>query len=304
MKHSDSPPKLMGFAQMQEILEPHIAGIRKNIFISRELAIVHGNPQALRLVMRQHPPFSINDYRMGILVRGEIHANINLVEKHIGEGSVVFIGPGTIISPIAFSEHLEVYGIGISSEFPLPFAAGQMPFAFNGQVRDFQIEVDESNICTARHIIDTIWHIVHQKDYNRQTLTALVAALMHLYDGIYRQHADWLKASRSREQTIFDRFLYLVNQYSQHEHQLLFYANKMCLSERYLGTTVRKASGTTAKEWIDRSLIVRIKVELRHSNKSIAQISEEMDFPNPSFFCKYFKRMTGMTAQEFRTGDK
>jgi YesN/AraC family two-component response regulator len=43
-------------------------------------------------------------------------------------------------------------------------------------------------------------------------------------------------------------------------------------------------------------------VELRHSNKSAAEIAEKMNFANPSFFCKYFKRMTGMTTQAYREG--
>jgi AraC-like DNA-binding protein len=74
----------------------------------------------------------------------------------------------------------------------------------------------------------------------------------------------------------------------------------MCLTERYLGTVVRQASGITAKEWIDRALVTRIKIELRHTDKSVAQISDEMKFPNPSFFSKYFRRLTGMTPLEFR----
>jgi transcriptional regulator, AraC family len=41
-------------------------------------------------------------------------------------------------------------------------------------------------------------------------------------------------------------------------------------------------------------------VELRHTDKTVAQISEEMNFPNPSFFSKYFRRLTGMTPLEFR----
>jgi AraC-like DNA-binding protein len=76
----------------------------------------------------------------------------------------------------------------------------------------------------------------------------------------------------------------------------------MCLTERYLGTVIRQASGTTAKEWIDLALITRIKVELRHTDKSVTQIAEEMNFPNPSFFSKYFKRLTNMTPAEFREG--
>ena len=74
----------------------------------------------------------------------------------------------------------------------------------------------------------------------------------------------------------------------------------MCLTERYLGTVIRQASGVTAKEWIDRAVISRIKVELRHTDESVASISEQMNFPNPSFFSKYFKRLTQMTPNEYR----
>ena len=71
------------------------------------------------------------------------------------------------------------------------------------------------------------------------------------------------QASQSREQTIFNRFIYLVNQHATHEHQISFYADKMCLTQLYLGTVIRQTSGTTAKEWIDRALIAYIKIELK-----------------------------------------
>lgn len=292
--------KLMNFSRMRDIFEPHLSHIREHLFINRELAILHGDPQAFRLIIQQKPPFSIDDHRLGIIISGQVRVNFNLVEKTINADTLVFVGPGSVISPVSFTPDLEIYGLGLSPEFPMPFPPGQLPIAFNGTLRDFQLPVSEADIATARHIIDTLWHVVHQKDYNRQLVSSLVAAQMHHYDALYRQQADQLAFSRSREQTIFDRFIYLVNHYCQREHRLAFYADKMCLTERYLGTVVRQASGTTAKEWIDRALIMRIKVELRHTDKSVAQISDEMNFPNPSFFCKYFKRMTGLTAQVYR----
>ena len=122
---------------------------------------------------------------------------------------------------------------------------------------------------------------------------------MHHYDRLFHQQADSLAATRSREQTIFDRFIQLVNQHCREEHKISYYADRMCLTERYLGTVVRQTSGTTAKDWIDRALITQAKVLLRHSNHSVLQISEELNFPNPAFFSKYFKRLTGITPSEF-----
>jgi AraC-like DNA-binding protein len=191
--------------------------------------------------------------------------------------------------------------MGLFSNFPMPFAQGQMPSAFNGQVRDFQLLVSEENFATARHILDTIWQMVHASDdYHRPTVTALVAALMHHYNQLFQQQIDQQASSRSREQTIFDRFLQLVTQHCAEHHQIGYYADRMCLTERYLSTIIRQTSSVTAKDWIDRALITRIKIELRHTDKPAAQIADEMHFANPSFFSKYFRRLTGMTPGEYR----
>ena len=297
---SNQEPKLMNFSRMRDIFEPHIQQIHENIFMNSELAILYGDPRVFRLIVQQKPPFTIDDHRLGIIVTGELKVNINLVEKHIKAGTLVFVGPSTIITPVWFSPDLTIFGFGLSANFPMPFAPGQMPTAFNGQVRDFQLPVGESDIATARHIVDTLWHVVHQKDYNRETVASLVAAQMHHYDGLYRRYTASVQGTLSREQTIFDRFIYLVNQSATKEHQLRYYADKMCLTEGYLSTVVRQASGITAKEWIDRALILRIKVELRHTDKAVAQISEEMNFKNPSFFSKYFRRLAGVTPLAYR----
>ena len=297
-------PKLMDVSRMRDILTTNFDQISNNVYFSNELAMLHGNPQVLHLIIQHVPPFVINDYRLGIVIRGEGDVNFNLVDRHLQKGTLIYLGPGTIINPIRFSDDLELMGIALFADFPMPFAAGQFPSAFNGQVRDFQLPVSNEDVQTARHILETLWTLVHQTDYHRPTVSALVAALMHHYDRLFNQQADRLAATRSREQTIFDRFIQIVNEYCREQHQIMYYADRLCLTERYLGTVVRHTSGITAKEWIDRALITRIKLELRHTDKSAAQIADEMCFPNTSFFCKYFKRITGITPLKYRAYGK
>lgn len=294
-------PQLMDESRMRDILTPHLAQIREHVFMNSELGMIRGNHTVFSLLMRQKPPFTIDDHRLGIVMGGEADISINLQDRHIKGGTLVYIGPGTIIHPRHLSPDLRIFGIGLFSHFTMPFAQQQMPSAFCGQVRDFQLPVGDDDLSTARQILDTIWHVVHaQADYHRPTVTALVAAQMQHYDRLFRQQADQQAASRSREQTIFDRFIQLVTQHCAEHHLTAYYAERMCLSERYLTTAIRQASGTTAKEWIDRALITRIKIELRHTDKPAAQIADEMHFANPSFFSKYFRRLTGMTPGDYK----
>ena len=295
-------PKLLDVSLMRDIFKNNFSQICQNLFFNDELAMIHGEPSFFQFIMQQQPPFVINDHRLGIITHGEGHINFNLMDRHLSAGTLIYLGPGTIIDPIHFSDDLELMGIGLFADFPMPFAAGQFPSAFNGQVRDFQLPVSVEDQQTARNILETLWHLVHQKDYHRPTASSLVAALMHHYDQLFHRQTDQLATTRSREQTIFDRFIQLVNQHCRQQHQISYYADRMCLTERYLGTVIRQTSGTTAKEWIDRALITQAKVLLRHSDKSVVQISEDLNFPNPAFFSKYFKRLTAMTPLEYREG--
>lgn len=298
MAKNQQTPKLMSLLRMRDILEPHLDTIRRQIYFDDHLALIHGSVGLLKLLIHHQPPFTFDDRRMGVIVKGEAFVNINLVDKHLKAGMLAFIGPGTIISPVRFSPDFELYGFGIPADFPLP---GQLPQALNGQVRDFQLPTSEANIQTALNILDTLWQVVHQENYNMQTVSSLIYAQMNHYDALFRQYTDRQQYALSHEQTIFDRFIQLVNLHAVKQHQIAFYAERMCLTERYLGTVIRQASGVTAKEWIDRAIIARIKVELRYTEKTVTQISEDMNFNTPSFFNKYFKRLTQMTPAEFRS---
>jgi AraC-like DNA-binding protein len=59
-------------------------------------------------------------------------------------------------------------------------------------------------------------------------------------------------------------------------------------------------SGRSAKEIIDSATVARLKYELTYTSKSIQELSDEYNFPSQSYFCRYYKRMTGVTPSDFR----
>ena len=293
-------PKLMDAAMMKDLLSHHHIPNASDFFMNNEIGVLNGNPELFQSYIFQQAPFVINDYRMGIIVQGEGLININLVERQLNKGMIVFLSPSTIINPVHFSEDYEVMGMALFPDFMMPFSSVQTPIVFKGQVRDFAIPVSDIDFQIAQRLLNTIWFLVNQPDYQRPVVSSLVAALAHHYSAAYTISMEQRKANRSQEQTIFDRFIQLVNQHCVNHHHIAYYADRICLTERYLNSIVRHTSGVTAKEWIDRALIMRVKVELIHTDKPIAQIAEDMNFPNSSFFCKYFKRIVGVTPKDYR----
>lgn len=296
-------PQLIDFSRLSSIVEPHKADMREYFFLNREMGMIRNGIKVFRMITSHlSPPLIIDDHRFGLVTQGEATVTINLQEKTLRAGMMAYLAPGSIITDIHFSPDFDVRGLALFASYPMPFPADRLPGMFNGEVRDFQCPANDHLLDITHRLMDLIWlMITSQESPDRTTLNSLIATLMSHYDSVYHVHG---RKPSTREQTIYDRFIYLVSRYAKQEHQLRFYADKMCLTERYLGAVIRDVSGSTAKQWIDKSLIACLQAELRHSDKPLAQLSDEMCFPNTSFLCKYFKRLTGVSPLSYRKGER
>ena len=61
-------PQLMDRSQMQHILAPDLQKLRQQVYFDNELGIVHGDSTVFKLIMKQKPPFIINDHRLGVIL--------------------------------------------------------------------------------------------------------------------------------------------------------------------------------------------------------------------------------------------
>ena len=98
-----------------------------------------------------------------------------------------------------------------------------------------------------------------------------------------------------------DRFINLVGLHFREERKIGFYAEKLHISPKYLGSLVVQLTGRTASQWIAGYVIAEAKALLMNTSMSVQQISLELHFPNQSFFGKYFKSHMGISPVEFRS---
>ena len=73
----------------------------------------------------------------------------------------------------------------------------------------------------------------------------------------------------------------------------------MNLTAKYMTTLVKKASGKPAIQWIEDYVILDAKTMLRSGRYSVQQVAEELNFPNQSFFGKYFKEAVGISPKKW-----
>lgn len=107
--------------------------------------------------------------------------------------------------------------------------------------------------------------------------------------------------SYTRKQLLFHRFMHLIHEHAAQEHQVAFYAEKLCITPRYLNEiTASAVNGKTPKDFIDEQLTAEIKVQLNNPDLSIAEIAANCQFPDSSYLSRFFKKHTGISPKEFR----
>lgn len=138
----------------------------------------------------------------------------------------------------------------------------------------------------------------------RLELNFLQSMLMWIFSTIPDTYVS-VARSYTRKQLLFHRFMHLIHEHALREHQIGFYADRLCISSRYLNEiTVEYSKGKTPKELIDEQLTVEIKVQLNKLDLSVEEVAGICCFPDSSYLSRFFKKHTGITPKEFRNREK
>lgn len=105
----------------------------------------------------------------------------------------------------------------------------------------------------------------------------------------------------NREKLLFSSFLDLLQHERQKRRHVAFYANQLCITSKYLSKVCRNVSGKTPLRWIMDSVMEDSYQLLRNTDLTVKEISNQLGFPNSSFFGQYFREQAGMTPIAYRT---
>lgn len=108
----------------------------------------------------------------------------------------------------------------------------------------------------------------------------------------------------NRQDTILRNFLKLVWKYYKSEHNIGFYAEKLCLSSKHLSRVVRAKLGKTPYAVIRDELLQRATHLLKDTKMPVQDIAAELHFSEMAAFCKFFRKHNGLSPTAFRSSGK
>ena len=281
---------------------PHVKGIENELIIDYTEFQVPDDRHPMH-----HFPIRLEGLFIGLREKGKAKFNINLKEYEAGPGDLVICSPGDLMhaklqdgvhlsqTMMVSSNFLKEMYISLNSF--MPFFASQKDHPI------FHLSNDE--IEELKHYVVGIKKTVEGDDYFKVDITKrLLAAYLYKLGSILYRHRPELQAEAAkplkREEILFKEFVRLVSEHHRKERRVDFYAEQLFLSQKHFSTVIKKVSGKTAGQWIDEYVILEAKTLLKYSAMSIQEVAYYMNFPNPSFFGKYFKHHTGLSPSEYK----
>ena len=255
-------------------------------------------------------PSRIDGFVAAYCRKGNFKCTINLTEYEIHDGMLVINIPNNIIQlePADQNEVVELTILAVSPQYMMKLSSdlGKIFVDAINMLKSPIMEMGPEEVELATqyfHLIDNVLNT--DSEYRNDSVSYLLTSIFYLIGGmlIKRLSAEAEsneKPTSNRHKKVFEMFIDLVEKFHNKERSVSFYADKLCISSKYLSQIIKKVSGYSAPEIINKYVILEAQHMLRHTDLSIKEISDQLNFPNQSFFYKYFKMHTGCTPNSYR----
>ena len=256
-------------------------------------------------------PSRIDGFVAAYCRRGHFKCTINLTEYEIHDGMLAVNIPNNIIQlePVDNKDEVvELTILAVSPQYMMTLTSdlGKIFVDAISMLQSPIMEMAPEEVDLSMqyfHLLDNV--INTDSEYRNDSVSYLLTSIFYLIGGMLmkRLHAEEEneeKSTSTRHKRVFETFIELVEKYHNKERSVGFYADKLCISSKYLSQIIKKVSGFSAPDIIDKYVILEAQHLLRHSDLSVKEIADQLNFPNHSFFFKYFKSHTGCTPNEYR----
>ncbi|MBM6866452.1 AraC family transcriptional regulator [Bacteroides caecigallinarum] len=236
--------------------------------------------------------------------KGTALIEIDLIPYEIVANTQLIIIAGSIVHNISNSDDFKISYIIFKHEV-YDEATAQLEPSFTFFLKEYPcVQLGEKRINKMNYLVEAMEDFYNEKT-NCFRVKILKNNIQSFLLDVYDKTRTLFKIDKSEEvgrrEELFIKFIHLIHNFCPKEREVGFYAEKLYITSRYLSSITQSVAEKSAKYIIDKHAIQRIKIMLKYSNMSIQDISYELNFPDQSFFARYFKKHTGMTPIEYRT---
>lgn len=247
-------------------------------------------------------PAKIKAGVFAICLKGEVKASLNLSEYTVKENDFVTIIPGSFMQIHEVSPDTLISFVGFSSKFldTINFwknLTTNLGSIINNPIAHLKKETAEFY----RDAVSLLIKAAESPDslLNREFMSHVVEILYNTLTNVYAQITVDDTEKKPRENEVLKEFIRLAFENYMTEHKATFYANEIGLSLSHFCATIKRSTGSTVQEILQRLIITDAKAQLKSSDVKINKIAKSLGF-SPTAFNRYFAEYVKMTPLEYR----
>lgn len=228
-----------------------------------------------------------------------IRCNFEIIDEQ--PGSVVLFNPGDAIKVEKRSPDFEVEILAFSSFIQLA-ALNQLEGVSVNALKKNMILDSPETASAVSGMVQVLRPSIETCSVRELYFICVMQlrAFYMLYQVMLRRCQIEVDTFKSRGDELFFRFRQLLAEHYRESRSVAFYADKLCITTRYLTSIVQEHYGKSPKEAIDIYTVMQIRLDLLQSDITLADLAYKYHFSSPSFFSDYFRRNAGCSPQEYR----
>lgn len=247
--------------------------------------------------------FIFSGFTLGLCLTGTCALKINGREYSLREGGLLLLPPNQLMELIRRSDDFDRRTIMVSLDLILDFPSPMDIDILNIMRHSPILQLSKEKM---KRILE-YYEFLEKKyadienPYREDIAKAILYALILDVCGIYKtDRREKFDESKQRREQLSDDFFLLLARYYKKERNVTFYAQKMNRTSKYLSGEIKRITGRSILEWINETIMVEIKLQLKTTDRTISQISEDLNFSSPSVFVQFFKQHSGITPLKYR----
>ena len=238
-------------------------------------------------------------------LKGTARAMYDMIEITTDKPNDLFvIMPGHVMRPLEHSDDFTFVRVIVS-----PKIFEDLRFAlFSHDYDKFHnsplYTLDDEQRAILRSLVDQIEQLLAYTPEalpHRKEMLLSLFAISYEYLNLFRREQD-KRWKVSRHNNLFNQFCELVVAHYRESREVQFYAEKLHLTPKYFSKIIREVTdGLSPADWIEQYIATQAQQLLRtHPTMTVQEISYMLGFDEPASFCRYYKRVTGTTAMQYR----
>lgn len=237
-----------------------------------------------------------------VCLEGEADVSINLGRYRVEPDHFVCIAPDSIFQCHAYSKDLRlcflVFSSGVIKDDKIQKPALEV-FPRMKEQPVLPLRPEASRLFRDYFLVLAQSHLLCPDGLDTEVITYILLSIFYGVKYLYQLH-PCANVVLSRSEEIYKELQYLLKEHYMKERGVVFYAERLNLSPQHLSTVIRQVCNQKVSDIIADMVIIDAKAQLKSTHLKIKEIAASLNFPNLSYFGKYFKRHTGMSPQEYR----